>query len=159
MKRPRALVSSFVVISGLVLLCSGAISQPQTLKDRLVGSWAFKSASLERPDGARISLFGADATGIIIFAKDGHFIAIRSTRPNLIVRSAFLAGQLAYAYFGTYTVNEADMTMERRYDQSLVTTDLQGDYRSTLELASDELKLIDRDPTDGKTEFVYRRGK
>ena len=51
---------STMTVLGLALASSSAVSQQQSLKEQLVGSWTYASADTVRPDGSRV------VTGLVI---------------------------------------------------------------------------------------------
>jgi hypothetical protein len=64
------------------------------------------------------------------------------------------------ATFGTWSVNEADKTISRRPEASLLPNDEGIEQKYAVSLAGDELKTITTNSLTGlKTEVVYRRAK
>ncbi len=105
-----------------------AAAQPATIRDGIQGAWSFVSVVSERDDGTTAQPFGDAPKGIIIFAPSGHFSLFqsRATLPRLASNDrarataeeaqAIIDG--AIAYFGTYTVNEAERTLSLRLEGS-----------------------------------------
>ena len=142
--RSLAIMNAFA----LFLSAESAAGQRKMLKEQLVGSWSFASAYIEGLV-SRTNLFDAEAKGMIVFAADGHFAVITTRSP----------GEIAFAFFGTYTVNEAEKTIIRRYDSSIVPRGQQTEYESSVEFASDQLRLTDQNGATSKTVFIYRRAQ
>ena len=106
-------------LSCSLLLPRPAVSQQEPLKEQLIGAWAYVSSTATLPDGS--PLWGTSPSGLMIFAEDGRFSwqIFRSDRPKLASKdrmqgtadenAAILQGSLAY--FGTYSVDEADKTI------------------------------------------------
>jgi len=98
------------------------------MKDQLVGTWTFVSAVGQRDDGTKADVFGANPMGVIIFANDGYFSLLQSrdNLPKLLGNdraganpdeaSAILEGSIAY--YGTYSVGEADKVITVRIEGS-----------------------------------------
>ena len=96
-----------------------AISQQKSLKGQLVGAWAYVSSTANLPDSS--PLWGTDPKGLMIFMEDGRFSwqIFRSDRPKFVSKNrmqgtpdeyaAVVQGSLAY--FGTYSVDEAEKTI------------------------------------------------
>ncbi len=108
---------SILALSGFILLLDVALAQQRSLKEQLVGTWAYVFSNAKLPDGS--PMWGASPKGLFIITADGHFSwqVFRSDRPNFANRltaspdeaKATMQGSLAY--FGTYSVNEADKTI------------------------------------------------
>jgi hypothetical protein len=117
MNRRRIFDLSAIALLGLALLPGQALAQQKSIKEQLVGSWAYVSSNAKLPDGS--PMWGANPKGLFIVDADGHFSwqVFRSDRPTFANRlnatpeesKATMQGSLAY--FGTYTVNEADKTI------------------------------------------------
>lgn len=98
------------------LLPSQATSQQKSLKEQLVGTWAYVSSTAKLPDGS--PLWGTNPKGLMIFTEKGWFSwqIFRSDRPKFASKNrmqgtpeenaADLRGSLAY--FGTFSVDEGE---------------------------------------------------
>jgi hypothetical protein len=108
-------------VFGAALLGSGSFAQQKSLKDQLVGTWMLTSVTAERADGSKAEPFGNDPRGIIVFTPEGYFSLLQSRRelPKIAANdrakatadeaNAVVDGSIAY--YGTYSVNEADKTI------------------------------------------------
>ncbi len=104
---------------GLGLVLSANDASAQTAKD-LVGVWLTVSATVEQGD-KKIEPFGPNPRGTQIYDASGRFatIVMRGDLPkvasNNIQTSTAEESQIiahgSLAYYGTYTVNEADRTV------------------------------------------------
>jgi hypothetical protein len=116
----RTILQSIVIASvGCSLLPKLAMSQRKSLKEQLVGTWAYVSSTAKLPDGS--PLWGINPKGLMIFTEDGRFSwqLFRSDRPKFASKNrmqgtpdenaATIQGSLAY--FGTYSVDEAEETI------------------------------------------------
>jgi hypothetical protein len=64
------------------------------------------------------------------------------------------------ATFGTWSVNEADKTISRRPEASLLPNDEGIEQKYSVSLTGDELKTVTVNSLTGlRTEVVYRRAK
>lgn len=153
-------------------LPNNALSQQQSLKDKLVGTWMLVSSTSIRPDGARIDQYGPDPKGIVIYTSDGHFALLntRADLPKLATNDragataeeaqAIVRGSLGY--YGTYSINEADKTITAKIEGSTFTNLIGGAGRKRIitSLTADELKFINPTTPSGVTlEVVWKRGK
>lgn len=121
----RAIAAAAFV--GLALLPGSAVSQQNTLRDHIVGTWSLVSVDVVLPDGTKRQFFGPNPKGIAIYTSDGYFslIQMRAELPKLASSNratatpeeakAVVAGSIAY--FGRYSIDEAN---------KIVTVDLQG---------------------------------
>ena len=110
---------SAIALVACALLPNEAIGQQKSLKEQLVGTWAYVSSTATMPDGS--PLWGTDPKGLMILTADGRFSwqLFRSDRPKFASKNrmqgtpeenaADLRGSLAY--FGTYSVDEPEKTI------------------------------------------------
>jgi len=115
------------------------------LKEQLVGAWALVSCKSELPG----SSFCANPNGIFIIDASGHYAMVYAARgrPKTSAGRASPAEELkavvagAAANFGTWSFNEADKTITFHYDGALFPNPEGMDFKSTVSLSGDELKL------------------
>jgi hypothetical protein len=112
----------------LMLLAAPVAAQPASIREGLQGAWSFISVVSERDDGTTAQPFGAEPKGIIIFTPSGHFSLFQSravlprvasndrARATPEEAQAILDGSIAY--FGTYSVDEAERTLSLRLEGS-----------------------------------------
>jgi hypothetical protein len=106
-----------------------------------------------RNDGSKVELFGPNPRGTVIYTSDGHFalMQMRSDLPKLASNrrdqgtpeeyKAIVQGSVAF--FGTYTVNEAEKTITLQVEGSTVANLVGGreQKRMVTSLTADELKV------------------
>jgi hypothetical protein len=121
MKSRNLIGLSAATAFGLTLISSSAIAQQKSLKDQLVGTWMLSSWEQTYPDGRKDQAFGSAPKGIHSFSPDGRF-ALIFLRPDIpkvasndrvrpTTKEAMAIAKGAIAYYGTYSVNEADKTI------------------------------------------------
>jgi hypothetical protein len=116
-----------------------------SLKEQLIGAWALVSCKSELPGAS----FCANPTGIFIIDASGHYAMVYAARgrPKTSAGRASPAEELkavvtgAAANFGTWSFNEADKTITFHYDGALFPNPEGMDFKSTVSLSGDELKL------------------
>jgi Lipocalin-like domain len=153
---------------GLALLGDGATGQPKTKveKSQLVGDWIL--ASVNAPNA---TIQNGPNDGFLVFGPNGRFsFALLSTavpkfasgnRNSGTADENKAAVQGSIAYFGTYSVNEADGTftfhIERcSYPNWIGTNQL----RLVTSLTAEELKYTNPSASIGGTaELVWKRAK
>jgi hypothetical protein len=98
----------------------------KSMKEAIVGSWSLLIDDAVKPDGSHAPNFGPNPMGLAMFGPDGHFSVqiARFGRPKFASNNratgtadenkAAIAG--ANAFFGTYTVNEADKSLTLRIE-------------------------------------------
>ena len=169
MNRRSILSLSTMTALGLVFLAGDAVAQQKTLKEQLVGTWTLVSVDNMRPDGTKVQLFGPNPKGILTFDSNGRtsFILVSSGRPKFASNNrntgtpeenkATVQGSIAF--FGTWSVNEADKSLITRIDASTFPNqDGQEQKRDITSLTADELKYINPATTTGdKAETVWMR--
>jgi hypothetical protein len=116
---------SLLITLHSLLATSPAFSADASVKEQLLGSWAFVSSITTRPDGTKLDAYGPNSNGIATFSPDGHFsIIIVRTDLEKFKTNNRLEGsteenkavvQGTNAYFGTYTVDEP----KKHYDAKI----------------------------------------
>jgi hypothetical protein len=153
-----------------VLFVGSAIAQSP--KEQLIGAWTLVSADSVRPDGSRVEAFGSNPRGIMIFSHDGYFalVQMRAELPKIAANSrdkgtpeenkAIVAGSIAY--FGTYSINEADKVMTLKLAGTTYSNLLGGgdQKRIITSLTPDELKFTNpKNPSGATLELGWKRAK
>jgi hypothetical protein len=105
------------VLVAILFVPFSAWAQANSIRDGIVGAWAFVSVVSQKDDGTRDEPFGATPKGIIIFTPDGRFSLFQSSTnvPRLAANDRARAApeeatsvvRESIAYYGRYTVNEA----------------------------------------------------
>jgi hypothetical protein len=159
-----AMVLVFVVLPGR----TGA--QQKSLKEQIVGAWTLVSCDRTTANGAK-QPYCVNSNGILILDASGlyaHMIAARD-RPKLTIVNRSdapaeefkAAAQGFLANFGTWSVNEQEKTITRRYEGALLPNYEGMDSKMSINLTGDELTLTDPNPhadSDfGLIRTVYRR--
>jgi Lipocalin-like domain len=161
--------SFIMTVLGLAVVSSTAIAQQKSLKDQLVGTWTLISVESTPPNGTKGQPYGPNPKGILFFDAGGRYAEVEGQPDRPKFKSAsqptaeeLLAATLGHfgANFGTYSVNEADKTITRRFDGALRPNNEGTDYKSSVSLAGDELKLTGMIQSTGiRFDSVYRRAK
>ena len=168
----RRCILSLSAITALLFVASlnSAIAQQKSLKEQLVGTWAFVSSTGKLADGSPV--WGNNPRGQLSFDVNGRVstIIVRSdltkyasnNRMQTTPAEDKATVQGAIAYFGTYTVNEADRSYTNHVDGSSY-PNLNGiDQKQIVEsITADELKIRNLVPSYGgpPTLLTYRRVK
>jgi hypothetical protein len=137
-----------------------AAAQQQLLKEQLLGTWILAAWEQVRPDGSKFEKYGTDPRGFHIFERNGRFFAMMA-RPDLpkIAASdpqkatpeearAIMAGSIAY--YGTYSVNEAERMVILRMDASTFPNQLGRELpRRIVSVTVNEMVYANPDATTG----------
>jgi hypothetical protein len=154
---------------GLAVLPSSAVAQQKSLKEQLVGTWTFVSSTAKLADGN--PLWAANSKGQLSLDANGRYstIIVRSDLAKYASNNRMPAPaedkatvQGAIAFFGTYTVNEADRSYTVRVDGSSYPNWNGTDLKQFVEsITADELKIRNPAPSIGgpPTLLTYRRVK
>ena len=114
---------------------------------------------------------GHNPKGILILDAGGRYASVqgRPDRPKFKGSANFRAnatvaelGEAAKAFganFGTWSVNEADRTLIRKFELALIPNNDGNENKSSVSLMKDELRLVSVNAAGVKTEAVYRRAK
>jgi hypothetical protein len=155
-------------LSMALVLCAGAASA-QTAKD-LVGSYTLVSIALEK-DGKTVNLFGDGPKGSLTLDASGRFsiIIVRGDLPKFASSNreagtadenkAIVHGSIGY--FGTYTVNAADKSINLRTEGSTFPNWVGTEQKRLFTLTGDEFKYANPTTTVGAgvVHVVWKRAK
>ena len=155
----------------LALPAGDAFAQQKSLKEQLVGAWTLVSFDSFDAAGKKVpNMEGRDIKGLLILTNNGRLsFQIITEFPKIASKerlkttpaedTAVAHGVLSY--FGTYTVSEADKTINYRIERSSFPNQVTGaDAKRVATLTGDELKLDNPARTaGGKTVTVWRRTK
>jgi hypothetical protein len=162
---------SVIVALGVALLPGNAVSQQKSLKEQIIGTWAFVSALDVKQDGTKSDRWGPNPKGILVFDSSGHYslTIMRSDLPKFAARTAdqgtadenkaVLQGMITH--FGTYSVNEADKTLTTRIEGSSFPNLVGAEQKRIIaSLTADELKYTNPATATGtRAEATWKRGK
>jgi hypothetical protein len=179
MNRRSILGIAAMTALGLSVLPGSVVAQQKTLKEQLIGTWRLVSSDQVRLDGSKLKQFGDNPTGINVFDASGRFFIliasadnskiasndakkIASNNPNQANPAEF--GALipeSMAYYGTYTVNEAEkviiLHLEASTFPNLVGTDQK---RIITSLTADELRYTNPAAISGvQVHQVWKRAE
>jgi hypothetical protein len=174
MRRVGVLIATTVLLLmlGVALPAGGAVAQQKPLKEQLVGTWKLVSSENVRNDGSRRDVSGPNPKGVVIYTSDGHFafVTTRSDLPRFASNSRDTGTPEEYktvvlgsiAYFGTYSVNEADKVITVQIEGSTFANLIgRADQKRIItSLTADELKFTNPATPSGETlQLVWKRAK
>ncbi len=171
---------STLAMTTTALLClavgssaSNSLAQEKLFKEQLVGTWTLVSSEQVRPDGSKLQQFGANPNGINVFDPNGRFFLMIASPGFLVVASAddpkIVSNDLSatnskkvdgliaepIAYYGTYTINEAEKVVILHLEASTFPNQVGTDQKRTItSLTADELKY--RSPASMSGVEVYQ---
>jgi hypothetical protein len=138
----------------------------------LVGTWTLVSSDQVRPDGSKLKQFGANPKGINVFDANGRFFVmiasadnarIASKDPSSKTKSEEEGGLIveSIAFYGTYTVNEAENLIFLHLEASTFPNQIGTDQKRTItSLTADELKYSSPAATPGvQLHQVWKRAE
>jgi hypothetical protein len=148
-----------IIALGFSVLPGSVVAQQKSIKEQLIGTWKLVSSDQVRLDGSKLKRFGDNPTGINVFDANGRFFILIASADNSKIASnnakniassnsnqaklEELGGLIpeSIAYYGTYTVNEAEkviiLHLEGSTFPNLVGTDQK---RIITSLTADELR-------------------
>jgi len=152
MRRVGVLIATtgLLLILEAVLPAGEGVTQQQSLKEQLVGTWKLVSVDNVRSDGSKRDVSGPNPKGVVIYTRDGHFALVdtRSDVPRIAPSGSDTRTpeeqkavvQVSIAYFGTYSVNEAER---------VITVQIEGSTLANLVGRADQKRIIDSRITNG----------
>ena len=147
-----------------------AHAQQKPIKEEIVGAWSLVAVTADLANGTSAEPFGANPKGTIIFTPDGHFALFqsRSELPKIASNdrakataeeaAAIVGGSIAY--YGTYTVNEAEKSLSVALEGATFANLLGGPAQKRLitSLSASELKFANpRTPSGMTLQTVWKR--
>ena len=148
---------SKIALIALTCVFAPTPSVAQTAKD-LVGTWTLVSITIER-DGKKIDFYGPNPQGEAMFDANGRVSSIitRSDLPKFVSNNrragtpeenkAVVQGSIAY--FGTYSVSEADHTLNFHIEGSTFPNWRGVDQKRLFKLSGDEFTYTNPTPSSG----------
>ncbi len=136
----------------------GSDQKTGSLQQKMQGTWTMVSNVLDQ-GGNKTEPYGSGAKGSVVLTNNGRVILVitRADIPKFASNNrttgtpeenkAAVAGSIAY--FGTYTVNDADKTLTMHLEGSSFPNWVGTDQKRTIELSGDELKFINQAPSMG----------
>jgi hypothetical protein len=171
MIRQSARLLGIAFLAAVMLSAGPALAQQKMLKDQLAGAWTVLSNDITAADGKKRQDYGPKPYGLLILDAGGHyaFIAGRPDRPKFkttgnsrLDTPAAELGEAARAFaanFGTWSVNEAEKILTRKYEGALIPNNDGTVTNASVSLSGDDLKLTAIAASGDRTEAVYRRAK
>jgi hypothetical protein len=156
------------MVLGYVSWSGIALSQQESLKEQLVGTWTLVSIVNTSPSGTQRDLFGADPKGLLIFDAGGRYVSVATKRDRTEFRSRnrekwtadeYKAAVLGTrAQFGTWSVNETDRILIQQIEGSITPNNESTEAKRSISFVGDELTLTTTDVArEGSNVMVYRR--
>lgn len=174
MNRRFPFAMAAMICLGLPVLAGGAAGQQPTssAKQQFVGTWTLVSIQYVETDGRRIEPFGPGARGLLYFDAAGNFATqvMAANRPRFASNNRMLGtadenramSQGVVAYFGTYSVDDANRIVTLHIDQSSFPNWNGTDQRRTFAFAGDELRYTAASSTANpaeSAELVWKRAR
>jgi len=170
MSRLRA-IAAFAALS-MALTPTSASSQQKPLKDQLIGTWHFVSWLGKTKNSVSTNpVGGTDPKGVMVFDSAGgvYFILIAdvpklasSNRLKTTPEENQAIAHGTFAYFGSYTVNEAaDKSFTIRVERSSYANQVGTDNKRVI-TALTEHELVYTTPattSGGTNDWAWRRSK
>jgi len=154
-----AMTTTALLCLAVGLSASDSLAQQKSLKEQLVGTWTLVSSDQVLPDGRKLKQFGANPKGINVFDANGRFFLMVASPGFIVIANAENPKIVSYdpsktnseeidslimepmAYYGTYTVNEAERVAILHLEASTFPNQVGTDQKRTItSLTADELK-------------------
>ena len=166
----RDILRSAIMALSLTLLPGIALSQQNSLKEQLVGTWKIVSVDNTRPDGSIKQIFGTNPRGIAVFDTHGNAVVVlmRSDRAKFAADNRDLGTpeenkatvQGTHAYFGTYSVIEAEKALVFHNEGNTFPNQEGVDTKRFISITGDEFRWTTPAPSvGGRSEAIWRRVK
>jgi hypothetical protein len=174
MNLPHALTFAALACGVLALGAGEACAQqpPAAAHQQFVGTWSLVSIYYIEKDGRKIEPFGAGVTGMLYFDAGGRFATqvMAANRPRFASNNRMIGtpeetkavSQGVVAYFGTYTVDEANHVVTLHIEQSSFPNWNGTDQQRRFAFTADELRYTAASSTANpaeSAELVWKRAR
>jgi hypothetical protein len=164
----------FAILALVVVVRAGGAStqQPPAAQQQLVGTWSLISIHYVEKDGRKVEPFGPGAKGVLYFDAGGRFATqvMRANRPPFASNNRMIGtpeenkavSQGVVAYFGTYTVDEANHIVTLHIAQSSFPNWNGTDQQRRFEFTGEELRYTAASSTANpaeSAELVWKRAR
>jgi hypothetical protein len=158
-----------ILLTGTLASCAHVAVQTGTLKEQVVGTWAYVSVDTVRADGTRQPMYGTNPQGLAVFDEGGHYILLTSRADIAKFASAnrmegtaeenkaVVQGMIAH--FGTYTVNEVDKTITFHVIASSFPNWNGVEQKRPFAVSAEQLQWTTPASSGGTAEVILRRLK
>jgi hypothetical protein len=161
---------SLITALGLALLPATSGAQQKSLKEQVVGNWMLVSTTNTATNGTKSELFGPNPKGLMIFESNGRFsqISMRADLPKFGTNNRATGTaeenksviQGSIAYFGTYSVNEADKSFTIQVEGATFPNWSGTAQKRGLSISGDELTFSNAGgSTGGSNDVKWKRVK
>ena len=170
MNRRSILSLSAITALGLAVLPASSGAQQKSLKEQVIGTWISVSNTNTATNGTKTELFGPNPKGLLIFESNGRFslVNMRSDLPKFGTNNratgtadenkAVVQGSIAY--FGTYSVNEADKSFTVQVEGATFPNWTGTAQKRGLSISGDELAFVNAaGSSGGSNESKWKRVK
>ena len=156
------------------LLLASSLDSPRaqetSLREQMVGTWALVSTRTTRPDGSVYGPYGPHETGTLIFERNERFALIlidpdtpkfaSNNREEPTSEEAMAAAKGGFAFFGSYSLNEADKTFVFHVEASNFPNFNGTNQKRLVEsVSASGLTFVNFTPPNGgaKVRLIFRR--
>jgi hypothetical protein len=169
MKLRVIFAACIIAALGLSMTTFDALSQKQSLKEQLVGTWTLLSWEQKKGDGTKVERYGTSPKGVAFFDANGRYIitVMRSDRARY-ASSALWQGTPeenketadgTITYFGTYSISEADSSIAIYVEGSSFPNWNGTNQKRFVATAGDQLTLTVRPPAGDVVDVNWTRAK
>jgi hypothetical protein len=162
--------ASALTFSAAALSASDSFAQGGSLKQQLVGTWTMVSNVNTHPDRTRYEALGPNPRGVFVLDANGNFaLTILGEARRKFASNNRLNGtpdeykasvQGSIAYFGTYTVDESDHTLNFHIERCTFPNWDGTEQKRLVTVTGDEMKYTNTAASGGgKAELVWKRTK
>jgi Lipocalin-like domain len=119
LNRRDVVLASAAIGAGLAALPAKSMAQARSIKEQLIGVWSLTDIFDETTDGIHHASWGPGVQGLTIYTSSGQFSAqvMAANRDKAASKDPRQPVGLSIAYFGTYSVDEAAMTLALRIER------------------------------------------
>jgi len=162
-------ITSALIFVGVAFAAGNAVAA-NTLKDQIIGTWQMVSNITTSPDGSKTETWGSNPKGMIIFERNGRMASV-TTRSGIAKFASNNRGtgtadenkavvQGSIAYFGTYSVNEADKSVTYQIDGATFPNWQGTTQKRTIAFSGEEFtQSLAAGSAGGAVDIKYKRVK
>lgn len=146
----RIITVLMVIAVTSIFSASGTPGQQKTFKDQIAGAWTLVSNETIAVDGSKQQNFGGNPKGVLILDVSGSYASVSghpdrpkfkagNNRSKATPEEWAAAAQAFAANSGTWSVNEADKTLIRKFEIALIPNNDANETKASIHLGQNEL--------------------
>lgn len=113
--------SWFFAVSSFWFMLFSSVAAAEDVETAILGPWVLDQWTITNADGSVTYPYGPNAKGMLIYTDDGK-MAVQLVNPDINVATLTTIEERYFAYYGSFTVDEANRTITHELESSISPT-------------------------------------